>query len=209
MIAGRYTPLEPARSGFPQRARDQQTAQGVWLREVRLPAGEHGAAAAARARSARGLIHPSAIALFDVTDVHPERLLLAYEFVPSQSIKQLSGGQPFNPRRSAELMSEVADGVAALHARGLLHGAITSDTVLVTMKGKAKLDRLADPSLPVHDPLDETADLKGIIAVLRELTTGTKGTLPRLDRLLERHDEATMGSAAALAATLRSVAART
>jgi serine/threonine protein kinase len=209
MIAGRYTPLEPARSGLPQRARDQQTAQSVWLRDVPLPEGERGAAAAARARSARGLIYPSLVALFDVTEVAADRLLLAYEFVPAQSIKQLSGGQPLNPRRAAELMSEVADGVAALHARGIAHGAITTDTVLVTMKGKAKLDRLADPSLVVHHPLDEKADVRDIIAVICELTEGTRGTLPSLDRFLQRNDGLAKGSAAALAASLRRMAART
>lgn len=204
MIAGRYMPLEPAKRGAPQRARDRQTAQSVWLREVHL-APDAQPAAVVRARAAMGLLYPSLIALFDVTELAPDRLLLAYEFVPAQSIRQVSGGQPLNPRRSAELLSEVADGVAALHARGLIHGAINSETVLVTMKGKAKLDRVADPSLAVPDPLDEEADLRGIVAVLRELTRGAKGTLPILDRII---DDAAIGSAATLAASLRLAAAR-
>ena len=36
LIAGRYQPLEAARPGTPQRARDLQTAQTVLLREVGL-----------------------------------------------------------------------------------------------------------------------------------------------------------------------------
>jgi serine/threonine protein kinase len=209
MIAGRYQPLEVAKPGAPCRARDQQTAQTVILREVNVSPDARGAAAAARAHSATGVFYPSLIALFDVTDLAPDRLLLAYEFVPAQSIRQLSGGQPLHPRRSAELLSEIADGVAALHARGLVHGAIDIDTVLVTMKGKAKLDRLADPSLAVPDELGEDEDLRGIIAVLRELTTGAKGTLPILDQIIEYDDGAAMGSAATLAASLRFAAVRT
>jgi serine/threonine protein kinase len=208
MIADRYQPLEPAKPGLPQRARDQQTAQTVLLREVGPIAPEQAAAALARARAARGIFHPSLVALFDVTALAPDRLLLAYEFVPAQSLKQLTGGQPFHPRRAAELMAEIADAVADLHARSVMHGAITIDTVLVTMKGKAKLDRAGDPSLVVPLELDETEDLKAIIRVLRELTKGAKGTLPILDTILEHDDGAALGSAAMLAASLRAAAAR-
>ena len=204
MIANRYTPLEPARSGRPQRARDQQTAQTVWLREAPLAATERDAAVR-RARSATGLLYPSVVALFDVTELPPDRLLLAYEFVPAQSARLVSGGLPIHPRRAAELMSEIADGVAALHARGVVHGAISAETVLVTQKGKAKLDRLADPTLPVLGPLDERADLRGIVGVLDELTRGVSGTLPLLDRIL-RPGAVIPPSAAALAAALRQAA---
>ena len=89
-----------------------------------------------------------------------------------------------------------------------MHGAITSETVLVTMKGKAKLDRAGDPSLGVPRELDENEDLKAIIRVLRELTKGAKGTLPILDTILEHDDGAALGSAAMLAASLRAAAAR-
>lgn len=208
MIANRYQPLEPARPGVPQRARDQQTAQTVLLREVGPIAPEHAPAALARARAAKGIFHPSLITLFDVTDLGSNRLLLAYEFVPAQSLKHLSGGQPFHPRRAAELMSEVADAVAELHSRAVIHGAINIDTVLVTMKGKAKLDRVGDPSLPLPERIDEDEDLKGIIRVLRQLTTGAKGTLPVLDTILEHDDGAALGSAATLAASLRAAAIR-
>jgi serine/threonine protein kinase len=208
MIAGRYRPLEAARPGVPCRARDQQTAQTVMLREVTVAADARSRAAVARAQASKGVLHPALIALFDVTDVAPDRLLLAYEFVPAQSIKHLSGGQPFHPRRAAEVMSEIADGIADLHARGLVHGAISTETVLVTTKGKAKLDRLADPSLITPEPLNEDVDLKGVITVLRELTAGAKGTLPILDQILEYDDGAALGSAAMLAAALRAAAAR-
>lgn len=208
MIANRYQPLEAARPGTPQRARDQKTAQTVMLREVGPIAEEQLGAALRRMRSATGIFHPSLITLFDVTEVAPGKLLLAYEFVPAQSIRQLTGGQPFHPRRAAELMSEIADAVAELHARPLIHGAISADTVLVTMKGKAKLDRVADPAFPVREGMDEDTDLRDIITLLRELTRGAQGALPVLDTILEHDDGASLGSAATLAASLRAAAAR-
>jgi serine/threonine protein kinase len=205
MIAHRYQPLETAPPGTPLRARDQQTAQTVLLREV--PSGT-ATAKANRPHAARGIFHPALITLFDVTEVGSDGLLLAYEYVQAHSLKQLSGGQPLHPRRAAELMSEIADAVAALHSRGVIHGAINFETVLVTMKGKAKLDRVGDPSLALPVAVDEDTDLKAIVTVLRELTRDAKGTLPILDIILEHDDGAALGSAATLAASLRAAAAR-
>ena len=207
MIADRYQPLEAAKPGTPQRARDQQTAQTVILREVTLPP-DNAAALLAHARSAAGIFHPSLITLFDITELASDRLLLAYEFVQSQSLKQMTGGQPFHPRRAAEVMAEIADAVAELHSRSVLHGAINFDTVLVTMKGKAKLDRIGDPSLTLPENLDEDEDLRAMVRALRQLTRGARGTLPVLDVILEHDDGAALGSAATLAASLRAAAAR-
>lgn len=205
MIANRYQPLEAARPGAPQRARDQETAQTVLLREAGPLPPDRLASAIRSTRAAKGIFHPSLVTLFDVTTVADDRLLLAYEFVPAQTLRQVSGGQ-FNPRRAAELMSEIADAVAELHARDITHGAITADTVLITLKGKAKLDRLADPALQPEGVVDEETDLKAMITLLREVTRGGKGTLPVLDAILELDDGASFGSAATLAASLRAAA---
>jgi serine/threonine protein kinase len=204
MIADRYQPLDPAQPGTPLRARDQQTAQTVLLREIPKATPE----TAGRPRAARGIFHPALVTLFDVTEVGSNDLLLAYEYVQAQSLKQLSGGQSLHPRRAAELMSEIADAVAELHSRRVIHGAINFDTVLVTMKGKAKLDRVGDPSLAVPADADEDTDIKASVSVLRELTRNAGGTLPILDVILEHDDGAAMGSAATLAASLRAAAVR-
>jgi serine/threonine protein kinase len=203
MIADRYQPLDAAQPGMPLRARDQETGQTVLLREIlRAEPAING-----RALAARGISHPALVTLFDVTAIGSNDLL-AYEYVQAQSLKQLTGGQPMHPRRAAELMSEIADGVAELHSRGIIHGAINFDTVLVTMKGKAKLDRVGDPSLAVAGDADQDTDLEAIVTMLRELTRNASAVLPILDVILEHDDGAAIGSAAILAASLRAAAAR-
>ena len=78
-------------------------------------------------------------------------MLLAYEFLPSsQTIAQMTAGQPLNARRAAAIVVEVADAVAELHAHDVAHGGVSQAAVLVTMKGKAKLDRVGDPTLASH-----------------------------------------------------------
>ena len=41
--------------------------------------------------------------------------------------------------RAREIVSELADGVAELHARGIVHGNITQTSAMLTTKGKARL----------------------------------------------------------------------
>lgn len=206
MIADRYQPLEPARPGVAQRARDMQTAQTVLLREAGPFPPDRLQQALTRAAAVKGVFHPSLIALFDAVELPAAKMLLAYEFVPAQTVRQVGGGQPFNPRRAAELISEIADAIAELHAREIIHGAISDETVLVTMKGKAKLDRLADPTLAAKaSDTDPDVDLRAMVSLLRELTRGGQ-VPPVLDAILKFDDGAAMGSAATLAASLRAAA---
>ena len=83
--------------------------------------------------------------------------------------------------------------MADLHARGICHGAITIDTVLLTAKGKSKLDL-------VHaKESTEAADLDQLRALFASLLrpSGFGG------QALELPDLASAESAALLAAKLR------
>lgn len=128
LIADRYEPLEAAPPGSAVKARDMQTAQTVMLRPMtRID------------ERLRGLFHPAVVAIFDFVQ-DGKWTYAACEFVQGRSLRLIMGGQPFNGRRAAEIVAEIADAVAELHARGIFHGAITIDTVLLTTKGKSKLD---------------------------------------------------------------------
>jgi serine/threonine protein kinase len=199
LIADRYQPLDPLRPGAPQRARDLETAQTVILRYVTLPPRDLDIVLAP-ARAAKGIFHPSLITLFDVQLLPGWRALLAYEFVQAQSLAQLSGGHPFNARRAAELVTEIADATAELHARGVAHGGISQSTVLVTMKGKAKLDRVGDPSLHILLEPDPGRDLVAMADLLAELV-GARQT--SLDEVIGHVRSGACASAATLAGMLR------
>lgn len=206
-IAGRYQPLDAGRSSGPVRVRDLQTAQTLWLRDVAVPLGAQ-EEALARLQSAKGIFHPSLVTLFDVVPQPAHRVLLAYEFVPAQSVAQFGGGQPFNAKRAAGILSEVADAVAELHARGICHGAISQQTVLVTLKGKAKLDRIADPSLEIARDLSPDADISSLGALLQQLVENAPAVAPGVTAIgviIERVRQRRIDSAAMLAATLRRI----
>ena len=152
MIANRYEPLEPFHGGAPIRARDVQTAQTVVLQAVR-PLDER----------LVGIFHPSLITIFDIFFEGGARLA-ACEFVPSKSLRVVMSGQPLNARRAAEIVAEIANGVAELHSRGLTHGAISADSVQLTEKGKAKLNLVS-----AFDSTEED-DVRLLLELMSELT---------------------------------------
>ena len=210
IIAARYLPLETARAGSPLRVRDLQTAQTLLLRTAAVSA-DRVASVAARARAASGIFHPSLVTLFDVvvtTDVEAS-LLLAYEFVPAQPAAIVTGGTPLNIRRAAQVVAEIADAVAELHAREVVHGGISLTTVLMTMKGKAKLDRVGDPTVARRPDATFANDLVALGDLLAALAgPGGRGTvgLQGIETLSARARAGKFESAATFAALLRRAA---
>lgn len=84
------------------------------------------------------LTHPGVAMLYECA-CDDGQWFLAQEFVAGQPLPQLLGGQPINPRRAVDLAIEMADALASLHAAGLRHGDVRSESVIVTQKGHAKL----------------------------------------------------------------------
>ena len=172
MIANRFVPIETTAAGI--KARDQDTAQTVLLVDVKNLDDR-----------LIGVFSPSLVTIFAIVD-HAGRSLAATEFVRGRSLKEVFQGEPCHPKRAAEIVSELADGVAELHSRGLTHGNITESAALLTAKGKARL------SLTSATGGDELLDVGALKLMLK--TIGGQPT-DAVD---------TAQSAAVLAAALRS-----
>ena len=149
MIANRFTLIETTAAGI--KARDNDTAQTVVLVDVNHLDPQ-----------LVGVFHPALIAVFAIVE-HAGRTLAATEFVQGRSLKQLFAGEPCHPRRAAEIVSELADGVAELHARGIVHGNITQTSAVLTAKGKARL------SLTSAIGGDEILDVNALKLVLKTI----------------------------------------
>jgi serine/threonine protein kinase len=90
------------------------------------------------ARAAAAVSHPNVATLYEVGE-EDSHVYLVYEFMQGQSLRSLIGGTPLNPRRAIDLASQMADALADAHAADVVHGSITSDAVVVTPKGNAKI----------------------------------------------------------------------
>src|SRR5215217_185810 len=77
--------------------------------------------------------------MFDVV-VHADRPWLVMEYLPSQSLAaMLTEKGPLEPRVVAEIGRQVADGLAAAHAAGVVHRDVKPGNVLIAEDGRVKL----------------------------------------------------------------------
>ncbi|MBW0107111.1 serine/threonine-protein kinase, partial [Pseudonocardia sp. KRD291] len=85
------------------------------------------------------LQHAHVISMFDVV-VHDERPWLVMEYLPSRSMAAvLAEKGPMSPREAAAIGRQVADGLSAAHAAGVVHRDVKPGNVLLAEDGRAKI----------------------------------------------------------------------
>ncbi|HSL20989.1 MAG TPA: protein kinase, partial [Vicinamibacterales bacterium] len=90
------------------------------------------------ARAAAALSHPAIALLFEAGEFE-NRLFLAFEFVPGETLRRALAGGPMHPKRAVPIAIQIADALAEGHAAGIVHRDITPDNIMVTPKGAAKV----------------------------------------------------------------------
>jgi serine/threonine protein kinase len=143
-----------------------------------------------------GLVrHPNVVSLYD-TGTYPGGIYLVMELVEGRSVQSLLSDGPLPWREATTILLAACEGVAAVHARGIIHCNITPDNLLRAADGTVKLadfgaSRLLDPSKglanskrrsgPSHcesheerpeDECDERTDIYLLGATYRTLLTG-------------------------------------
>ncbi|WP_345425893.1 serine/threonine-protein kinase [Pseudonocardia xishanensis] len=85
------------------------------------------------------LQHAHVISMFDVV-VHDDRPWLVMEYLPSRSLAVVLGEKgPLSPQEAAEIGRQVADGLFAAHAAGVVHRDIKPGNILLAEDGTAKI----------------------------------------------------------------------
>jgi eukaryotic-like serine/threonine-protein kinase len=154
------------------RARDRRLERDVALK-VALPSGGMDAATRARAaREARVLAALEDPRVVRVLDAGEEAGLpyLVMELIEGTSLAERMRAGPLDPAEAARIGAAVAGGLAAVHARGLVHRDVKPDNVLLLEDGGV---RLVDFGIARPDGLgaETTATAPGIVV-------GTPGYIP-------------------------------
>lgn len=144
VIAGRYTlERELGRGGMGAvwLGVDDVLGRKVALKQLKSPAagGVPTARAAREARLAARLSHPNVVAVFDLVTEGDEPWLVM-EYVEGLSLARLVADRgPLSPDDAAAMLAQVADGLRAAHAAGIVHRDVKPSNILVTGDGRAKL----------------------------------------------------------------------
>ena len=90
------------------------------------------------ARLASALDHPNICTIFDLNEINGVHFI-AMQFVEGQNVRQLVNGRPLDLRSALSIAVQVADALAAAHARGIIHRDIKAGNVMVSASGQAKV----------------------------------------------------------------------
>ena len=90
------------------------------------------------ARLASALNHPNICTIFDLNDIDGVHFI-AMQFVAGKNVRELVSGRPLDLRSALTIAVQVADALAAAHARGIIHRDIKAGNVMVTPSGQVKI----------------------------------------------------------------------
>jgi Tol biopolymer transport system component len=141
---GRYEIVEAIGAGGMgevYRARDPQLGRDVALKILRSGASddperrrrfEH------EARATAALPHPHIVAVYDA-GVEDGVMFVVTELLAGETLRSLMSRERLAPSRAIEIAGQVADGLAAAHAKGTVHRDIKPENIFITATGAAKI----------------------------------------------------------------------
>jgi serine/threonine protein kinase len=142
VIAGRYR-LERlvGRGGTAEvwQATDTSLDRRVALKLVTAPHDESAVRAADEARTLAQLSHPSLVQVYDAGTDTSGRPWVVMEYVDGQTLADAVRSSPLPVARIAEIGAAVADALAHVHARGMVHRDVKPANVLLGKDGSVKL----------------------------------------------------------------------
>jgi non-specific serine/threonine protein kinase len=128
------------------------------------------------AQAASALNHPHICTIYDI-DEHEGQHFIAMELLEGQTLKQRILGKRMGLDEILTVGLEVADGLEAAHARGIIHRDIKPANIFATRRGQAKIldfglaklapeRRAAAETLTVPEPLTSPGTAAGTVAYM-------------------------------------------
>jgi TolB-like protein len=135
------SPLGAGGMGEVYRARDSKLDRDVAIKVLPVSvAGDSDALARfeREAKAVAALSHPNILAIHDF-GLADGRQYAVMELLEGQTFRELLAGGPLSPKKAIEYGRQVAEGLAAAHARGIVHRDLKPENLFVTRDGHVKI----------------------------------------------------------------------
>ncbi len=90
------------------------------------------------AQAASALDHPNICTIYEIGE-ETGQLFIAMQYLEGQTLRGRIGGRPMAVQSILELGAQIAGGLEAAHAKGVIHRDMKPDNVFVTRRGDAKI----------------------------------------------------------------------
>jgi Tol biopolymer transport system component len=148
------------------RARDSRLHREVAIKVLAKAGADAARRFTGEAQAASALNHPNIVTVYDV-GVHDEIPYIVSELVDGTALRSLLARAPLPIREVLDLAVQMADGLAAAHAAGIVHRDFKPENVMVTREGRVKILDFGLALVGSHDgaagPRDVTLTQTGII----------------------------------------------
>ncbi len=123
------------------RARDTRLGREVALKVLPADLADDGARRRRfeqEARAIAALNHPNVVTVYDVGDENGVQYLVT-ELVDGESLREIIDRGPLPLRMALDIAAQVAEGIAAAHAAGVIHRDLKPGNIMVARQGRVKV----------------------------------------------------------------------